>query len=169
MVLGGIALLASVAQRHGALPAFGMPRKTLAAGVAVVAIHLLSCASAQNLGDALVRTAWLASLVAVAALAARRSDVMTQLRAIAPIGAVVAAFGLAQTAGLEWPAGYSMANDPVSTLGNRNVAAELAIAAAGTALLALRAPRPWLGFGALTLGVAYLWVNHSRGGLLAAA
>ncbi len=168
VVLGGVALLALLAPRRDATT-LGMPRRTLAAGLAVVAIHLLSCALAPNLGDALLRTAWLASLLAIAALAARHTEPLTQLRAIAPIGALVAGFGLAQAAGFEWPSGYSMAGDPVSTLGNRNVAAELtAIAAVAAALVALRAPRPWFGLGTVTLGVAYLWVNHSRGGLLAA-
>jgi O-antigen ligase len=165
-VLGGAALVGLVTTRGRA----GLPVPMLAAWAALVAVHLLSCLLGHNLGDGLCRTAWLLSLGVLALLAARTSTVMEQCAAIAVAGAGVAVFGLGQALGMPWPLGYSDPRDPVSTLGNRNVAAEFTVlAVVGAALLVLRASRAWrlVGAATVTLGVAYLWVNHSRSGLLA--
>lgn len=138
--------------------------------LALVAIHALSLAWAANGGEALARTAWLATLFGTAWAAARTCDARTLLRAFLPTGLAVAAFGLLQALGLEWPAGYSVASDPVSTLGNRNAASEvgaLALVAAGLAWV--RRDASVVAGAVLALGAAYLWVNQSRSGLVAVA
>ncbi|MCB9890563.1 MAG: O-antigen ligase family protein [Planctomycetes bacterium] len=76
---------------------------------------------------------------------------------------LVAAYGIAQGLGFAWPADYTVPHEPVSTFGNRNVAAE--VVAASTPL-ALAAP-PVLGVPAVVAGAAYLGLNGGRAGLLA--
>ncbi len=165
-VLGAVALGLALRTRGDA----GLPPQQRALWLGVVALHLVSCAWAENFGDALARGMWLVSLGAIATLAARHSRLRTQLAAVAIVGTGVAAFGLAQGLGLAWPLGYSDPLDPVSTLGNRNVAAEFtALAVVAGAMLLLRARRFVGPAIAVALGVAYLWLNHSRSGLLAAA
>ncbi len=95
------------------------------------------------------------------------------VRVVLPVLAVVAAYGLLQAAGLDWPAGYARADEPVSTLGNRNVAAE--VTALGLALAALGVARAtgrravWTAGVPLLLAGAYVGVLGSRGGFVAAA
>lgn len=163
--LGGLAVVGLTRVRAEA----DLPVGLHATWLALVGLHLLSCVWAQNQGDAFARSLWLLGLWACATLAARTSSLRTQLAAIEWPGVVVAAFGLAQAMGLDWPIGYSLADNPVSTLGNRNVASEfttLALVAAGLRLL--RHERSQVPAIAVTLSAAYLWVNHSRAGMLAA-
>ena len=82
------------------------------------------------------------------------------------------AFGLLQHLGVAEVAGYGVAREPVTTLGNLNVAAEwTAVATAATvALLPLCTRRGrWLAGIALVFAGAYLMVNPSRSGKVAAA
>lgn len=138
--------------------------------LALVAIHALSTTWAANGGEALARTAWLATLFATAWAAARTCDARTLLRAFLPTGLAVAGFGLLQALGVEWPVGYSDASDPVSTLGNRNAASELgALALLAAALAWVRRDASVIAGAVLAFGAAYLWVNQSRSGLVAVA
>lgn len=75
---------------------------------------------------------------------------------------ITAAYGIAQRAGLDFPAGYTSPREPVSTLGNRNVAAEWTTMAAPLALFAGTIP----GMAALLLADVYLWLNGGRAALL---
>ncbi|MFK7742339.1 MAG: O-antigen ligase family protein [Planctomycetota bacterium] len=90
-----------------------------------------------------------------------------------PIAATLLAtslFGLLQRLGVAEVGGYGVEREPVSTLGNLNVASEwTAVAAVATAVLLrdmVGRSRP-LGFAALAASSAYLVVNHSRSGLVA--
>ncbi len=79
---------------------------------------------------------------------------------------MVAAYGLAQAFGLDWPAGYTRPEQAVSCLGNRNAAAEFASLAGVSALwLASRGQR-FAGATAVVI-LAYLVINGSRASLLA--
>ena len=78
--------------------------------------------------------------------------------------------GLLQRLGVFEVAGYGVEREPVSTLGNLNVASEwTAVAAAAVAALLPRARGRgrWLALGALAAAGAYLVVNPSRSGKVA--
>ena len=163
-VAGAAALLALAFRRRE----FRLPPALTTAWLGLVVLHALSCLLAANPLDGLARTAWLATLLGFAALAAG-SPLSGQLAAVVPVAAVVAGFGLAQALGLTWPFGHDVSADPVSTLGNRNVAAEFAtLGTVAAAICTVCGRRPLLPAAAVALGAAYLWVNHSRSGLLAA-
>lgn len=111
---------------------------------------------------------WCALLIALRAGAA-----VGAARSALPIAAVLlitSLFGLLQRTGIAELGGYGTAGEPVSTLGNLNVASEwTAIAAVAVAALLhmLRGRAQVLGVTALLLAGAYLVVNHSRSGLVA--
>lgn len=91
-------------------------------------------------------------------------------RAVLPVVAVVAGYGILQACGIDWPAGYARPSEPVSTLGNRNVASELvAFGAAVAGLHVARGRRPLAAVAIAWLAAAYLGVNGSRSGLSAIA
>lgn len=71
-------------------------------------------------------------------------------------------YGIAQHLGFDWPAGFTSPDEAVSTLGNRNVAAEWTTMAAPLAFFAGLIP------GAFTLLFAeiYLWFNGGRAALV---
>src|SRR5690606_18127947 len=102
-------------------------------------------------------------VVFVAASRLRCGDVA---RAVLPAAALVAAYGIAQVAGLEWPAGYAVGSElGVATLGNRNVASEVAAVALGIAgWSTARGGRP-LTAATMVVLAAYLGLNGSRAGL----
>lgn len=92
------------------------------------------------------------------------------IRGVLPVTATVSALGLAQALGLDWPTGVRITEAPASTLGNLNVASEVVSLGVAASLLALRdAGRRPLALAALVLGAAYLVVNGSRSGQLAAS
>jgi len=112
---------------------------------------------------------WLALLVIV------RIGSLTNIAAMAtPVASLLlatSAFGLLQRLGIAEIGGYGVEREPVSTLGNLNVASEwTAVAIAATAVLLPHfAPRRrWLAIAALACGGAYLIVNPSRSGKVAA-
>lgn len=75
----------------------------------------------------------------------------------------VTVYGLLQGLGLSWPRDYTVPHEPVSTFGNRNVAAEACAAATPLAL----AGSPVLGVPAIIAAAAYLGLNGGRAGMLA--
>ncbi len=75
---------------------------------------------------------------------------------------VTSSYGIAQYLGFDFPAGYTSPQEPVSTLGNRNVAAEWTTMAAPLALFAGTLP----GMLSLLLAEVYLWFNGGRAALL---
>ncbi|MFT4512374.1 MAG: tetratricopeptide (TPR) repeat protein, partial [Planctomycetota bacterium] len=111
---------------------------------------------------------WFALLVIV------RIGVMFEIAAIASaISTMVIAtsvFGILQRFGLAEINGYGVEREPVSTLGNLNVASEWT-SVAGVAVATIgpkvRANLRWLPFAALVLACAYLMVNPSRSGKVA--
>lgn len=112
---------------------------------------------------------WLALLVIV------RVGSLTNAAAMAmPVAGLLlatAAFGLMQRLGVAEIGGYGVEREPVSTLGNLNVASEwTAVAAAATAVLLphVASSRRWLPIAALVCAGAYLVVNPSRSGKVAA-
>lgn len=119
--------------------------------------------------DAAYRLAhWLAVWI-VLRFAAR-----TPAAAALPMAAALAltsALGLVQRLGLGEVEGYGSAREPVSTLGNLNVAAEWTAVAAMVVAVLLPATRGsrlrWLSLQALVLAGAYAVVNGSRSGLIA--
>ncbi|MGC6489206.1 MAG: hypothetical protein ACON4Z_16285, partial [Planctomycetota bacterium] len=120
--------------------------------------------------EAAYRVAHWFALLTIARLGAR-----TGARAlVAPVATLLlatSAFGLLQRLGLVEIAGYGVEREPVSTLGNLNVASEwTAVAAAATAALLPNATgrRRWLPIAALLVAGAYLVVNPSRSGKVAA-
>ncbi|MBK8977832.1 MAG: O-antigen ligase family protein [Planctomycetes bacterium] len=131
--------------------------------------HLLGWPSATNPGSAAERALHLLALAIVFTWAGSR-PLRGVLGAAALLGTVVSLHGLAQRAGLDWPAGIGSAAAPGSFLGNLNAAAEVAVVGLGAATaLALRkrVALPWLATAAVCAG--YLGVDGSRGGLVAAA
>ncbi|MBM3974004.1 MAG: tetratricopeptide repeat protein [Planctomycetes bacterium] len=118
--------------------------------------------------DAAYRLAhWLALLVVVR-LGAAAPEALTG--PLPWLLLMTSAFGLLQRLGLADLDGYGVEREPVTTLGNLNVAAEwTAIAAAGVA--ALLAPSGirgrGVGLAALAIAGAYLVANGSRSGLVA--
>jgi|GEM_PF-6629923 len=103
-----------------------------------------------------------------------RVGALTSAAAIAaPVAALLlatSAFGLLQRLGIAEVYGYGVEREPVSTLGNLNVASEwTAVATAATAMLMPRfSPRTrWLAISALVVAGAYLVVNPSRSGKVA--
>jgi putative inorganic carbon (HCO3(-)) transporter len=118
--------------------------------------------------DAAYRLAhWLALLVAVR-LGAALGD--TVARPLPWLLLLTSSLGLLQRLGLADLDGYGVEREPVSTLGNLNVASEwTAIAAAGVAALL---PPPGargraVGLAAIAAAGAYLVANGSRSGLVA--
>lgn len=111
---------------------------------------------------------WFALLVIV------RIGVMIEVAAVASaISVLVLAtslFGILQRLGLAEIHGYGVEREPVSTLGNLNVASEWT-SVAGVAVAAIghkvRANLRWLPLVALALACAYLMVNPSRSGKIA--
>ncbi len=90
---------------------------------------------------------------------------------VATLLLVTSAIGLLQRGGVFEIAGYGVEREPVSTLGNLNVASEwTAVAAAATAALLprTRGRQRWLALAALTAAGVYLAVNPSRSGKVAA-
>ncbi len=85
------------------------------------------------------------------------------IRGVALALLLTALFGVLQCAGLELIPHYRVAQEPVSSLGNRNVAAEWTALASPLALLAM----PLLGWTAVFCGDLYLWGNGGRAGLIA--
>jgi len=133
---------------------------------AFVGLALVSVLSISWAGDRLSALEYAAYFLALAAICFLDVDDPERRRALSA-GFVVAVlatsgFGLAQWLGLDWPAGYSPFHEPVSTLGNTNVAAEWSVVALPFCLLV---PRP---LAAVTLFVTAgtLWVNGGRAGLL---
>ena len=125
-------------------------------------------AGAINGGEGLLRIGYWASLgvgVLVGMAFTRRQLAVTVL----PTGLAVAAYGIAQAFGLEWPAGYGHSGEAVSTLGNRNVAAECEVLAfACAAFLLATAPRVWLAGIALSIAALAIGANGTRTGLVSA-
>ena len=81
------------------------------------------------------------------------------------------AFGLLQRLGVATIGAYGLPHEPVSTLGNLNVASEwtavAACAVAACSPAALGGGRPWWRAAALAAATAWLVVNGSRSGLVA--
>jgi O-antigen ligase len=102
-----------------------------------------------------------------------RFGAMQRTRASLPFAGVLLAtslFGLLQRLGLAEIAGYGVEREPVSTLGNLNVASEwTAVAAMVTAVLLPRCTSRtrMVAMTALALAAAYLVVDGSRSGLIA--
>ncbi|MGK0263812.1 MAG: hypothetical protein ACI8UD_002465 [Planctomycetota bacterium] len=111
---------------------------------------------------------WFALLVIV------RIGVMLEVAAVASAISVMvlatSVFGILQGLGLAEINGYGVEREPVSTLGNLNVASEWT-SVAGVAVAAIghkvRANLRWLPIAALALACAYLMVNPSRSGKVA--
>lgn len=116
----------------------------------------------------LEEAAWLAALALTYVLgAATRPE--DWLRAALPTAAVVALFGLLPL--LPWTTWGlpHFAAEATSTLGNRNVASEVvAVLVVAAGAWALQARSPWAGLVVVGLASAYLLVNGSRSGLVAA-
>ncbi|MBI5851499.1 MAG: O-antigen ligase family protein, partial [Planctomycetes bacterium] len=120
-----------------------------------------------NGGEARLRAAyWIVLAVAVPVGA---SFTLRQLALVAlPTGLVVAAYGIAQQFGFEWPADYGSAREAVSTLGNRNVAAECELLAfACAAWWVATAQRRGLVGLVLLVTVFALGLNGTRAALVA--
>lgn len=102
-----------------------------------------------------------------------RFGAQQRTRASLPFAGVLLAtslFGLLQRLGLAEIAGYGVEREPVSTLGNLNVASEwTAVAAMATAVLLPRCTgrARTVAMAALALAAAYLVVDGSRSGLIA--
>ena len=119
--------------------------------------------------DAAYRIAhWFALLVIV------RIGVMLDVAALATTVATLtlatSLFGMLQRLGIAEIHGYGVEREPVSTLGNLNVASEwTAIAGITTAVLRpkIKASRRWLPILALAAACAYLILNPSRSGKIA--
>lgn len=126
--------------------------------------YLVRSIGVTNVPEALLRAAHWIALFALFVFGATRGPRAVAV-ALVPVGILVAAYGTAQVLGLEWPAGYGRPTEPVSTLGNRNVASEVAVlglvAAAG---LAGRGSGP-AAVAALVIGI-YVGLNGTRAGLL---
>lgn len=111
---------------------------------------------------------WVALLVLVRAGATTGPN-----RTAVPLATLLlltSAFGLLQRLGLAEILGYGVEREPVTTLGNLNVASEwTAVAATGVAVLLPRMAGRLrvLGLAALAFAGAYLVVNHSRSGMVA--
>ena len=157
----------------------------------LAAWHGLRSIGVHNPGLAMQATlGWVA--VWVVFTWARRHRPEDWLRAGLVAGLAVSGYGLLQAFGVTgalhaalWqrdpdPAGWSTAwlwlqsfcqhgdVDPVSTLGNRNVASEfVAVSSAGAAVLLRRAGRWRLPWVTLAVGACYLVVNQSRSGMVA--
>ncbi len=146
-----------------------LPRPTTAAWMllALVSWHWICGLRATDGWASLDRNLHLTAL-AVLFLLGTRSKLEDWLAAALPVGMAVSAFGLAQNFGIWWPTGYGSPRDPVSTLGNLNVAAELvAICGAAAAAMISKRQRTPAAMATLALCVAYLMINQSRSGLLA--
>lgn len=90
--------------------------------------------------------------------------------AIAALVLVTSSFGILQRLGLAEVMGYGVEREPVTTLGNLNVASEwTAVAGIAVAVLAkhIQGRQRWLPIAALALACAYLVVNPSRSGKVA--
>lgn len=102
-----------------------------------------------------------------------RFGAMQRTRAALPFAGVLLAtslFGLLQRLGLAEIAGYGVEREPVSTLGNLNVASEwTAVAAMVTAVLLPRCTgrTRTAAMAALAFAAAYLVIDGSRSGLIA--
>jgi O-antigen ligase len=131
-------------------------------------LYLLRSVGVLNPAEGLLRAAhWIAlTLLFVFGASRRPLDI---LRALVPVGVLVAVLGTAQALGLDFPAGAARPDQAVATLGNRNVASEFAsmafAAAAGLTALG-RARAPTL-VGMLVIGL-YLGLNGTRAGYVAA-
>lgn len=127
----------------------------------------LGALGASSGWDAVYRLAHLTALFA-AFRAGRSEEPIIWLRAMLPTAIAISAYGMFQGLGLEWPSNYANAAAPVSTLGNLNVASEFtAVGLAAAVVLLWRGERA-LPATALILGTAYLVVNGSRSGMVAA-
>ncbi len=111
------------------------------------------------------------SALLVLARAGARSGATAAAVPVAGVLLVTAGLGLLQRLGVAELGGYGVEREPVSTLGNLNVASEwVAVATAATAALLPRVDprRRWLAIAALVAAGAYLVVNPSRSGKIAA-
>lgn len=120
-----------------------------------------------NTGEARLRVLWwftLACAVPIGAVFSRRQLALASL----PTGLAVAAYGIAQALALDWPAGYGGEREAVSTLGNRNVAAECELLAFACAAWWIATAERFrlAGFALLAFGMA-LGANGSRAALVA--
>jgi len=92
--------------------------------------------------------------------------------AIATLVLITSTFGILQRLGIAEIWGYGVEREPVSTLGNLNVASEwTAIAGIAVAALAkdIKHKLRWLPIAALAMACAYLIINPSRSGKVAMA
>lgn len=111
---------------------------------------------------------WLGLLVLV-----RIGAMLDPAALVAPLSTTVlltSTFGLLQHLGLAEIGGYGVEREPVSTLGNLNVASEwTAVAGIAMAVLANKATGKirWLAVAALLTACAYLTINPSRSGKVA--
>lgn len=90
--------------------------------------------------------------------------------AISTMVLLTSTFGILQRLGLAEISGYGVELEPVSTLGNLNVASEwTAVAGIAVAVLAkhIKPSLRWLPIAALAMACAYLMVNPSRSGKVA--
>lgn len=133
---------------------------------ALCGLYLVRSIGVVNGTEALLRAAhWIALAVLFVWASRRRPEDV--LRAALPAGLIVATYGTAQAIGLDWPAGYARPGEPVSTLGNRNVASEVATFALASAM-ALGARGSRRAFAAGLLIAIYVGLDGSRAGLAGA-
>lgn len=161
LVVAGLLALAAPKWLHAA------PNRASVLLLALASVHALRSFGVANPVAGFERALHLLAL-AVFFEFGSRLPARDWLLAALPAGALVAAYGIAQAFGLDWPAGYASIEQPVSTLGNKNFASEFAAvcgAAAATLLVQHQASRAALV--TLVLTAIYLLLNGSRSGLLA--
>jgi hypothetical protein len=156
LVLAGAGLLAVGLRKRPA------PALLCVAGLAAWA--LLSMIWARDKLLALEHGAWFCALAAVPlVLPEGRGARRALITGCAAALLLTSLYGIAQSLGLNWPMHYTVPHQPVSSLGNLNVAAEWTAVAAPLAFLA----SPLLGWPALLAADVYLWANGGRAGLIA--
>ncbi len=122
-----------------------------------------------NPGEAWLRAAHILALAVWFAWGAMQKDLGSGLRSVLPATLIVSLYGLSQAMGFHWPEGYAGTGEAVSTLGNRNVAAEfVGVGLVAAAVLAVRGEGRLFALFTLLVAVSYLVVNGSRGGIVAA-
>ncbi|PIE25718.1 MAG: hypothetical protein CSA62_00135 [Planctomycetota bacterium] len=140
-----------------------MPRGPLLAFACLPDLALLSLLWAGDRYSGLEEAGYWLSLALVPFLLPRgRAARQALLRGLALAVLISSLYGLAQALGWDFPAGFAAPHEPVSTLGNRNAAAEWTLLASAASLgLAPRLALPVLLFAGL-----YLGVNGGRAALL---